>query len=174
MKRYETWGMTGRQATKVQKWRAWVNCSRYEQRQPERLGPRRWILDSRVRPTISDEVLLIGLNGTVCHCQFAVLTRVVLTCYFKWQLNVVRVETFRCSLYMSKFVILQETWHLACAARLIIGRRVSGVIETHHTQSTRLFSSSSLRAVSLRSAGAPRQNTMMIDSCNVISVLRGI
>jgi len=43
--RDESWGVTGRQATKVQKWRAGVNCSRHEQRQPERLGPRRWIVE---------------------------------------------------------------------------------------------------------------------------------
>jgi len=42
-RRDESWGVTGRQATKVQKWRAEVNCSRCEQRQLERVGPRWWI-----------------------------------------------------------------------------------------------------------------------------------
>jgi len=44
--RDESWGMTGRQATKVQKWRAGVNCSRYKHKQwqLERLGPQLWIV----------------------------------------------------------------------------------------------------------------------------------
>jgi len=43
--RDESWGVTGGQATKVQKWRAGVNCSKCEQWQPEMLGPRRWIVE---------------------------------------------------------------------------------------------------------------------------------
>ena len=50
--RDESWGVTGRQATMVQKWRAGVNCSRCEQRQPERLGPRRWIVECGRRSVI--------------------------------------------------------------------------------------------------------------------------
>ena len=41
----ESWCVTGRQSTKVQKWRAGVNCSRCKERQPEKLGPRRWIVE---------------------------------------------------------------------------------------------------------------------------------
>jgi len=33
--RDESWGVTGGQATKVQKWRAGVNCSRCDHRQPD-------------------------------------------------------------------------------------------------------------------------------------------
>jgi len=50
--RDESWGMTGRQATKVQKWRAGVNCSRYEQCKPERLGPRQWIFECGRRSVV--------------------------------------------------------------------------------------------------------------------------
>ena len=43
--RDESWGVTGRLETKAQKWRVGVNCSRWEQQQPERLCSRRRIVE---------------------------------------------------------------------------------------------------------------------------------
>jgi len=60
--RDESWGVTGRQATKLQKWRAGVNCSRYEQRQPGRFVPRQWIVEWKWRDKI-----------WICRCFYALI-----------------------------------------------------------------------------------------------------
>jgi len=62
-------GVTGRNATKVQKWctGAGVNCSGCEQRQPERLGPRRWIVECGWRSVMKTRQNGVTDESHICH-----------------------------------------------------------------------------------------------------------